>query len=79
MNRYPVTNDPRTFRQLAQDLHAQGIHIDHFHAVLGTGIEEQRYHLNKQPDGSFQPKRGAAPSERIADYASVIADPWHPR
>jgi hypothetical protein len=36
-------------------------------------------YLNKQPDGSFCPKRGAVPSQRIADYTSVVADEWHHR
>lgn len=77
--RHTVTNDPRTFQQLARDLQAQGIHIDHFHAVAGSGDQALRVHLNKQSDGSFAPKRGAAPSACIADYASVIADEWHKR
>jgi hypothetical protein len=79
MTRHCVTNDRRTFQQLAHDLRLQGIHIDHFHAVAVTNGQEQRYHLNKQPDGTFCPKRGAAPSQRIADYTSVIADEWHHR
>ena len=79
MNRYTVTNDPRTFQQLAQDFEVQGITIDHFHAVIITNGQEQRYHLNKQRDKTFQPKRGTAPSQRIADYQSVIADEWHHR
>lgn len=77
--RHTVTNDRRTFQQLAHDLQAQGIQIDHFHAVAGRGDQAQRFHLNKQADGSFAPKRGAAPSQQIADYTSVIADEWHRR
>lgn len=77
--RHTVTNDPRTFQQLAQDFRAHGIVVDHFHAVLGADDQAQRFHLNKQPDGSFSPKRGAVPSACIADYTSVIADEWHPR
>lgn len=77
--RHTVTNDRRTFHQLAQDFAAQGIVVDHFHAVVGTGNQAQRFHLNKQPDGSFAPKRGAAPSQQIGDYTSVIADEWHHR
>lgn len=79
VNRYTVTNDQRTFQQLARDFAAQGILIDHFHAVVVTNDQEQRYHLNKHPDGTFQPKRGIAPSQQIADYANVIADEWHHR
>jgi hypothetical protein len=77
--RHTVTHDPRTFQELARDLQGQGIQIDHFHAVAGTGDQAQRVHLNKQPDGSFAPKRGADPSACIADYTSVIADEWHHR
>ena len=79
MGRHTVTNDSRSFQQIAHDLAAQGIQIDHFHAVAVANGQEQRFHLNKQRDGSFQPKRGAAPSQCIADYASVIADEWHHR
>ena len=79
MNRHIVTYDSRTFQQLAQDFAAQGIIVDHFHTVLDAGDQVLRLHLNKQPDGSFAPKRGAAPSACIADYTSVIADEWHRR
>jgi uncharacterized protein YjaZ len=79
MDRHIVTNDPRTFQQLAHALAVQGIQIDHFHAVVVTNDQEQRFHLNKQADGSFQPKRGVAPSQQISDYQSVIADEWHHR
>ena len=79
MGRHIVTNDPRSFQHLTRELSAEGIHIDHFHAVAHVGGQEQRYHLNKQRDGSFQPKCGAAPSQRIGDYVSVIADEWHHR
>ena len=79
MGRHTVTNDPRSFQQLARDLAAQGIQIDHFHAVAVINGQDQRYHLNRQADGTFCPKHGAAPSQQIDQYTSVIADQWHHR